>query len=68
MAVKRKRFTVSLTDDLNQRLTKVYQEEYSHSSKSDMLRDLIARGLSLQQNNSQDNCISSGFEQSKRRK
>lgn len=45
MATQLKRFTISLTHSMELELDKVKQERYEKVTKSDMIRDLIVRGL-----------------------
>lgn len=45
MATESKRFTISLTPELEHRLDRAKQEKYYNRSQSQMVRDLILRGL-----------------------
>lgn len=45
MATQLKRFTISLTNFMESELEKIRQERYDGVTKSDMIRDLITRGL-----------------------
>lgn len=45
MSTEFKRFTISLTPELEQELDRVKQEKYYNRPQSQMVRDLIARGL-----------------------
>lgn len=47
MSTEFKRFTISLTPELEHELDRVKQQEYYNRSQSQMVRDLISRGLSL---------------------
>lgn len=46
MAADMRRFTISITQDMESNLDAVKKESYCESTQSEMLRDLIARGLS----------------------
>ena len=45
MATKLKRFTISITNDMELDLNAVKKETYYADTKSEMIRDLIYRGL-----------------------
>jgi len=45
MKADTKRYSISVTQDMEASLEAVKQELYSQDSQSEMLRDLIARGL-----------------------
>lgn len=55
MAIQRKRFTISITQSMETELEKVRQEWYENDTKSDMIRDLIVRGLQVSINNAKSN-------------
>lgn len=56
MATENKRFTISLTPELEHRLDRAKQEKYYNRSQSQMVRDLILRGLNtFYQDNSCNN-------------
>ena len=45
MATDLKRFTISITDEMEQDLDEEKKETYYAETQSEMIRDLIARGL-----------------------
>lgn len=47
MASTLKRFTISVSPSMDEDLNLLKNEQYSKSSHSDMIRDLIVRGLSV---------------------
>lgn len=47
MSTEFKRFTVSATPELEKELDKVKKERYYNQPQSQMVRDLIARGLAV---------------------
>lgn len=54
MSTDFKRFTVSVSPDMEQRLDKIKQEKYYNRSQSQMVRDLIDRGLAAIQQEKAD--------------
>lgn len=55
MATEFKRFTVSVTPELERKLDKMKKEQYYNQSQSKMVRDLIIRGLMVKQSGQTDN-------------
>lgn len=47
MSTEYKRFTVSVTPNMAKKLDKAKQERYYNQAQSQMVRDLIARGLAV---------------------
>lgn len=45
MATDMRRFTISIPDDMDNKLDRVKQEIYYKNTQTEMVRDLIARGL-----------------------
>jgi len=45
MATNMRRFTISVTPDMNMELDEAKKETYYKSTQNDMIRDLIMRGL-----------------------
>ena len=45
MATDLKRFTISVTPDMEEKLNEVKKEHYYKTTRNDMIRDLIALGL-----------------------
>lgn len=55
MATDLKRFTISVTSELQKKLDKVKQERFYKATQNDMIRELINRGLEALEKES--NCI-----------
>lgn len=53
MKADMKRYSISVTQDLETDLDAMKKERYSQDSQSEMLRDLIARGLDSWKNAAQ---------------
>ncbi len=51
MRAEAKRFNISLTQDLSERLQEAKEEHYSQVSQKEMLTDLIEKGLEAVQIN-----------------
>lgn len=46
MSTEMKRYTISITPTLECALNEIKKEKYCHTTQSEMIRDLIVRGLS----------------------
>ena len=49
MATDMKRFTISVTDEMECQLDKVKQAKYYNTTKNNMIQDLIVMGLEVMQ-------------------
>lgn len=55
MATELKRFTISLTTELEQELDRAKQETYYNVPQSEMVRDLLVRGLAVLEQEHREN-------------
>lgn len=56
MATDLKRFTISITPSMEIDLDTVKKERYCKETQSDMIRDLIARGLASLKSETEESC------------